>query len=153
MNKTQITPEGFQKLTAELKGLKNIKRPQAVERLRQARSMGDLSENSEYVAAKEDLAFIDGRIIEVEMILQSSEIVHNGSKKLEKVELGETVTVEANGIKSQFTIVGEFENDPTSGKLSSSSPIGKALLGRKVGDQIEIDVPAGKITYKIIEIK
>ena len=153
MNQTKLTQEGYQKLEKELEELKNSKRPMAVDRLAKARSMGDLSENSEYVAAKEGLDFIDERIAEIEHILHTAQIVENTNEKLEEVELGETVVVETDRKRIEFTIVGDYETDPVNGKLSSSSPIGKALLGRKIGDEVEIEVPAGKIKYKIIEIK
>jgi len=153
MKNTQLTQEGFRNLEKELEELKQIKRPAAVERLQKARGMGDLSENSEYVAAKESLAFIDERIVEIEEILKSAKIVDDSNHIRAEVELGETVIVENNGQQSRFTIVGEYEADPTNGKLSSSSPIGKALLGKKIGNEVEIKVPAGKIVYKIVDIK
>jgi len=153
MKNTQLTQEGFRNLEKELEELKQIKRPAAVERLQKARGMGDLSENSEYVAAKENLAFIDERIVEIEEILKSAKIVDDSNHIRAEVELGETVIVENNGQQARFTIVGEYEADPTNGKLSSSSPIGKALLGKKIGNEVEIKVPAGKIVYKIVDIK
>ncbi|PIY70271.1 transcription elongation factor GreA [Candidatus Roizmanbacteria bacterium CG_4_10_14_0_8_um_filter_36_36] len=153
MKNTQLTQEGFRNLEKELEELKQIKRPAAVERLQKARGMGDLSENSEYVAAKESLAFIDERIVEIEEILKSAKIVDDSNHIRAEVELGETVIVENNGQQARFTIVGEYEADPTNGKLSSSSPIGKALLGKKIGNEVEIKVPAGKIVYKIVDIK
>jgi len=153
MKNTQLTQEGFRNLEKELEELKQIKRPAAVERLQKARGMGDLSENSEYVAAKESLAFIDERIVEIEEILKSAKIVDDSNNSRAEVELGETVIVENNGQQARFTIVGEYEADPTNGKLSSSSPIGKALLGKKIGNEVEIKVPAGKIVYKIVDIK
>jgi len=153
MNKTQLTDEGFQQLEKELEELKNLKRPSAVDRLAKARGMGDLSENSEYVSAKEALAFIDERIVEIEEILKAAQIISTAANKPEVIELGETVIVENNGIQIQFTIVGEYETDPAKGKLSSSSPIGKALLGKKIGDEVEVNVPAGKTIYKVVDIK
>jgi len=105
------------------------------------------------VAAKESLAFIDERIVEIEEILKSAKIVDDSNHIRAEVELGETVIVENNGQQARFTIVGEYEADPTNGKLSSSSPIGKALLGKKIGNEVEIKVPAGKIVYKIVDIK
>jgi len=153
MKNTQLTQEGFRNLEKELEELKQIKRPAAVERLQKARGMGDLSENSEYVAAKESLAFIDERIVEIEEILKSAKIVDDSNHIRAEVELGETVIVENNGQQARFTIVGEYEADPTNGKLSSSSPIGKTLLGKKIGNEVEIKVPAGKIVYKIVDIK
>lgn len=151
MKKTQLTQEGFDTLKKEYEDLTKVKKPYAVERLHKARSMGDLSENSEYTAAKEELAFVDGRILEIEEILKNVEIVENHLNS-NKIELGTSVTVEVNGKKELFQIVGEFEADPMSKKLSHTSPIGQALLGKKRGEWIEVEVPAGKIKYKIVEI-
>lgn len=152
MQKVQLTKEGFEKLQQELKNLIDVKKLQAVDRLARARAMGDLSENSEYVAAKEDLALVEGRIQEIEEIMKTAEVVtnHNGNHA---VDVGTTVTVEADGKKDIFQIVGEFEADPMNKKLSNTSPIGMALLGKKVGDVIEVVIPAGKTQYKILEIK
>lgn len=152
MNKTQLTQQGYQQLTEELKELKNIKRPKCVDRLSKARSMGDLSENSEYTAAKEELNFTDKRIKELEEILKHAQIASTSTNH-NLVELGNTVIVESQGEKKEFTIVGDYEADPVNKKLSTSSPIGKALLGKNVGDKVEIKTPAGKTIYKIIQIK
>lgn len=152
MKKTQLTQDGFETLKNEYEDLTKVKKPYAVERLHKARSMGDLSENSEYTAAKEELAFVDGRILEIEEILKEVEIVSNHSTG-NQIELGTSVTVEVNGKKELFQIVGEFEADPMSKKLSHTSPIGQALIGKKQGEWVEVTVPAGKIKYKIVEIK
>ncbi|OQY65176.1 transcription elongation factor GreA [Microgenomates bacterium UTCPR1] len=152
MKPTVLTKNGFQKIEKELDDLVKNKRPYAIDRLHKARSMGDLSENSEYSAAKEELAFVEGRIKEIEEILRSVEIVENSNNN-ESVEIGSTVIVEVNGRKDEFQIVGEFEADPMNKKLSFTAPIGKALLNKKVNDLIEVEIPAGKVAYKIIEIK
>ena len=151
MGKTQLTKTGFENLKKELEELKNVKRKNAVERLAKARAMGDLSENSEYNAAKEELAFIEGRIQEIEELLKNAQVIENFQKEL--VNIGNKVVVEINGKIDQFEIVGEFEADPLNKKLSYTSPIGQALLGKKIGDQVEVEVPAGKIKYKIVEIE
>lgn len=152
MKKIQLTKEGYENLQKELKNLLEVKKPQAVDRLSKARAMGDLSENSEYVAAKEDLALVEGRTQEVEEILKTAEVVtnHNGNHA---VDVGVTVTVEADGKQDVFQIVGEFEADPMNKKLSHTSPIGKALIGKRVGEVVEVAIPAGKILYKILEIR
>ncbi len=152
MNKVQLTKEGLTKLQEELKDLKERKRPEAVERLQAARGMGDLSENSEYTAAKDGLEFVEERIKEIEEILKHADIVESHSNGHE-VTLGSAVTVELNGEKESFSLVGEFEADPMNHKLSNTSPIGKALLGKTVGSSVEVDVPAGKLTYKILKIE
>lgn len=152
MNKIQLTKEGKDKLQVELQDLKESQRQTAVDRLQKARSMGDLSENSEYSAAKEGLAFVEERIKEIEEILKHADIVdnhHNG----QEVSLGSSVTVDLNGQKETFYIVGEYEADPMKNKLSNTSPIGKALLGKKVGNIAEVEAPAGKTSYKILEIE
>jgi len=152
MKKIQLTNQGFEKLKKELEKLENQKRPELLKRLNQARSMGDLSENSAYSAAKEELSLIEGRIQEIEEILKNAEIIQI-TNKTNTVQLGSSVTVEVNGKKERFKIVGEFEADPLNKKLSHTSPIGQALTGKKVGDWVEVEVPAGKIKYKILEIQ
>jgi transcription elongation factor GreA len=131
--------------------LKN-KKPKAIERLSKARSMGDLSENSEYTAAKEELAFAEGRVQEIEGILNNAEVVENNNNS-DQIQVGSSVIVEVKGEKDLFQIVGEFEADPMNKKLSQNSPIGQALINKKVGDTVEVNIPAGKIQYKIVEIK
>ncbi len=152
MKKTQLTTEGFEKLKTELDELKKTKRPLAVDRLQKARAMGDLSENSEYVAAKEELAFIEGRIQEIEEILKNVEVIKNQISN-EKVSLGKEVIVQINGMQENFKLVGDYEADPMAHKISSTSPIGQALMGKKVGESVEISIPAGKCTYKILNIR
>lgn len=152
MKNNQFTIEGFKKLENELKELIEVKKPQAIDRLQKARSMGDLSENSEYTAAKENLEFIENRIKELEEILQNAQVAET-PKNDNIVELGETVVVSKNGQTQTFTIVGEFEANPMEGKISVNSPIGKGLLGKKVGEEVSIETPAGVFVYKIIEIK
>lgn len=149
-HKVMLTKDGLEELKAEFEDLVNIKRPIAVQRLADARDLGDLSENSEYAAAKQDLAFMDGRIAELEEILHNAKVVTNHTKS--SVGVGSTVTVHINGKKDTFTVVGEWEADPMQKKISHESPLGKALIGKKAGEQIEVDAPAGKILYKIVEI-
>lgn len=151
MNKVQLTEEGHQKIKKEYDGLIAKKRPEAVDRLQKARSMGDLSENSEYLAAKENLAFVEGRIQEIEELLKNVEIINN-QKNYNQVSLGDTVRVKLNGKEESFDIVGEYEADLLNKKLSQSSPIGKALLGRKIGETVEVETPAGKVIYQILKI-
>ena len=152
MKKYQITQDGFEKLQKELEELTKNKRPKAISRLQTARAMGDLSENSEYTAAKEDLAFIEGRIQELEELIKNAQIVsHIADTSM--IDVGCSVTVEKDGEKINYFIVGEFEANPMENKLSHSSPIGKALLGKKIGELVSVEVPAGKIVYKILDIK
>lgn len=150
-NPTQLTKEGFEKLKLELQELKDVKRPLAVEALQKARAMGDLSENSAYHAAKEEQALVEGRISELEYILKSALVVTNNVDK-STVSLGSTILVDLNGSQSTFQIVGEFEADPGKNKLSVTSPLGKGFLGKHVNETVEIEIPAGKSTYKILRI-
>lgn len=152
MKKIQFTQEGYDKLKIEYDELVNKTRPKAVERLSKARAMGDLSENSEYVAAKEDLAFVEGRVKELEGVINIAVVVQEQQTD-GSIKIGCKVLVEANGTEEEFTIVGEFEADPLAKKLSQTSPIGKALLGKKVGESVEVNVPIGKMKYKILRIE
>lgn len=152
MAKIQLTKQGYEDLQKEYQGLLKNKKPQAVDRLQKARAMGDLSENSEYTAAKEELAFVEGRTREIEEILNNAEVIKNNNTS-DQVQVGSSVIVEANGKDDLFQIVGEFEADPMNKKLSQNSPIGQALINKKVGDLVEVNIPAGKVEYKIIEIK
>lgn len=152
MTKIQITQKGFNDLKIELEDLIKNKKPKAIDRLGKARSMGDLSENSEYTAAKEELAFVEGRAQEIQQVIDNAEVTNNNNSG-DFVQIGSSVTVELNGKSEIFQIVGEFEADPMNKKLSQNSPIGQALIDKKVGDQVEVNIPAGKVQYKIIDIK
>ena len=149
--KMLFTKDGLAQLKRELDELVHIKRPEAVKRVAAARDQGDLSENSEYAAAREDLSFIDGRIVELEEILRGAKIIA-GHGTGTTVDLGSSVTIHIDGREDIFMIVGEWEANPKEKKISHSSPLGKALIGKKVGETIKVDAPAGKITYKIIAI-
>ena len=152
MPKTQLTQKGYDDLKIEHEDLLKNKKPKAIDRLSKARSMGDLSENSEYTAAKEELAFVEGRVREIEEIINNVQVIENNHVG-NLVQVGSSVTVQTDGKSELFQIVGEFEADPMNKKLSQNSPIGQALINKKVGDLVEVDIPAGKIQYKIIEIK
>ncbi|MBU1327410.1 transcription elongation factor GreA [Patescibacteria group bacterium] len=146
-----MTKQGLDELKTEFDNLVQEKRPKLVVRLADARDLGDLSENSEYAAAKQDLAFVDGRIAELGDILHAAKVIT--SHKRGQVDVGCKVTLHINGKKDTFTVVGEWEADPMQKKISHSSPLGKALLGKKVGDKVEVEAPAGKILYKILHIQ
>lgn len=150
-NHVVVTKDGLEALKAEYEELTQVKRPAAVSRLAAAREQGDLSENSEYTDAKQNLAFIDGRIAELEVVLHGVKVVTTHSKG--QVDVGCKVTLHINGKKEEFTVVGEWEADPASKKISHESPLGKALLGKKVGEKVEVEAPAGKILYKILHIE
>lgn len=149
-----VTKQGLEDLKKELQGLEKLNRPQVLERVSQARAMGDLSENSEYTAAREELSLIDARIEELGEMLKKVEIIDESkaSKKSSQVQLGSTVTVKINGKKEIFELVGEWEADPQEKKISHESPLGKALIGKALNDKIEVEAPAGKILYHIVEI-
>lgn len=151
-NKHVLTQRGYDKLLKEYKEFKEEKRKKAVERLKKAREMGDLSENSEYTSAKETLSFIDGRLQEIEAMLKQSKVVSQHTDR-EIVEIGCVVEVEIGDVRDNFTIVGEFEADIIQKKVSHTSPIGKALLGKKRGEMVEVIAPKGKVIYKILDIK
>jgi len=156
MNKKKyLTEKGLKELKKEHEELVKTKRPQVVTRLSTARDMGDLSENAEYTAARDELAFIDGRIDELENLLKNVTVIEEKPQgnKSKFVNLGSKVTVKIDGKKEVFAIVGEWESNPGEKKISNESPLGKALLGRSSGDVIEIQAPAGKMTYTIISIE
>ena len=149
-----LTKEKLEKIKAELEEFKKIKRPNIIAKIKEARALGDLSENAEYHSAREEQGFIEGKIEELEYIVKNARIVEEGRGSKGKVDIGCKVvcSIEKDG-KAEFTIVGSVEADPASGKISNESPIGKALMGKKVGDIIEAAVPAGKVNYKILSIK
>jgi transcription elongation factor GreA len=146
-----FTSEGLKELKEELKKLVKEKRPKLIDRVTVARDHGDLSENSEYTAAREDLAFVEGRIEELEELIARAKLI-KAKKTKGEVKLGCKVTVKVNGKKQTFEVVGEWEADPTEEKISHTSPLGKALLGKKKGEKVEIEAPAGKVTYHIQKI-
>jgi len=150
--KIYLTKKGFEDLQKEYDDLVNKRRPEIVERLSSAREMGDLSENAEYTAAREELSFIDGRIEELEELLKQAELINDENHKTHSVDLGSKVIVKIGDKKETFTVVGEWEADPVEKKISHESPLGKALIGKAVGDEIEVEAPAGKMSYKIVSI-
>ena len=148
-----LTKTGRDEIVAELKQIKEDKLPTAIERVARARDFGDLSENAEYHSAREDLAFIEGRAEELENILNHSKLIVSQTKISSQVKLGSTVTVNGNGTEHTFVVVGEWEADPGNKKISHESPLGQALVGKKVGEKVEIDAPVGKILYSITRIQ
>jgi transcription elongation factor GreA len=149
----KLTKEGQNALKKELDELLNSKRPSLVERLSYARSQGDLAENSDYQSAKEELEFLDGRIDELENVLQNASIVAVSKNGGSGVGVGARVTVKVNGKETVFSIVGEWEADPINKKISHDSPLGIALLGKNVGEKAEVEAPAGKVVYEILAIE
>lgn len=150
--KYTVTQAGFEKLQSELKELQEKLRPKSVKRLSKARAMGDLAENSEYSAAREELRFLDGRIAELVEKIKNAEVISE-TKDTDAVGIGDTVSIQSNGETTTYTIVSEIEADISANKLSDKSPIGKAILGAKKGESVEVEAPAGKAMYRIVEIK
>lgn len=153
MSDLKLTKSGWDTLKNELEELLNVKRPKLVERLAYARSNGDLSENSDYQSAKEDLEFLDGRIDELEEVLQKASVVSDPKVGNSGIGVGMKVTAKVNGKKTVFNIVGEWEADPVNKMISHDSPLGLALLGKNVGDTAEVEAPAGKVRYEILAIE
>ncbi|MFC1711722.1 transcription elongation factor GreA [Patescibacteria group bacterium] len=153
-DKIYLTKGGLKQLKKELGDLMESKRPLLVQRVARAREMGDLSENTEYANAREELSMLDGRIEELEQILSKAKLIKDTSKGCgsKAVKLGCKVTVNVNGETHVYNVVGEWEADPTEKKISHSSPLGKSLIGKKVGEEVEIEAPAGKIVYQIKKI-
>lgn len=149
--KVQLTLTGYNELQSELNELQK-QLPMAIDRVAKAREQGDLAENAEYHAAREDHAAVVGRIEELSDILNRSEIIQNTTSKTQ-VGVGSRVMVDVNNSSHEFTIVGEWEADPSAKKISHESPLGKALIGKQVGEEVKVDAPAGIIVYKIKEIK
>lgn len=146
-----ISPEGIEKLKAELQELKTVRVRETANRIEAAKALGDLRENSEYHSAKDEMAFIQGRIHEIEDILKNVTIIENvgGSTT---VRIGSTVEVEAKGVKRTYKIVGSDEADPLNGLISNESPMGRSFLNHVVGDQIDVETPGGVVTYNILKI-
>lgn len=149
-----LTEEGASELRRELEELKSVKRPELAAKLKEAISQGDLSENADYHDAKEQQAFLEGRITYLEEMLRSAKIISDTPTKSKIVNVGSEVTVqEGNDSPETFVIVGAAEANPREGRISNESPLGQALLGRKVGDKVKVDAPAGQLVFKIKSIR
>jgi len=147
-----LTPEGEAKLKAELADLTGSRREELAKRLRSAIQMGDLSENADYHKAKEDQAFLEGRIQEIEAILRMATVVEK--QQSDAVMVGSRVTVQEEGFDPEtFYVVGAKEADPRNGKISNESPIGSALMNHKAGDVVEAQTPGGNLKFKIIKVE
>lgn len=154
MAETYLTPEGKVKLKAELDELINIKRPALAKRLRDAIQQGDLSENADYHVAKEDQAFLEGRVLELEETLRRAVIIETNNGPTDTVQMGSRVTVQEPGEDPEtFILVGAKEANPREGKISNESPIGRALLGKRVDDIAQAATPAGRLTFKVLKIE
>jgi transcription elongation factor GreA len=149
-----LTAEGAEELRQELDHLVNVRRPALAERLHKAIQQGDLSENADYITAKEEQGFLEGRIMEIEETLRRAEIIQN-DRSSDEVALGSYVTVVEEGAEEEeiFRIVGVAEADPIDGKVSHESPLGQALLGHRVGDVVTVEAPRGDIDFRITKIQ
>lgn len=155
MNKIPLTKNGYDDLEAELKDLKHNQRPAVIQAISEAREHGDLSENAEYHAAREQQSFIEGRIEQVEAILSKAEIIDPAKISGDTVKFAATVTIvdEETDEEKTYQIVGDEESDIDNGKLAISSPVARALIGKKVGDSVEVRTPKGAVDYEILEIE
>ena len=147
-----VTAEGLEKLKKELTYLKEVKRKEIAERLESCIAFGDLTENAEYHETKEAQAFLEGRILELEDIVNNAIVVPSNKKK-GLAQIGSTILVKAGSIKEKFKIVGAEEADPLAGKISADSPLGQALLNQPKGVVVEVPTPGGKLQYKILKIE
>ena len=153
-NKVYLTNEGFLEIEEELNHLKDVKRPEVIKALKEARALGDLSENADYDAARNEQAQIEGRILELEKIIETAEIIEK--RDTDKVGLGTTVILryldEDDDDTEEYKIVGSKEADPSKNKISNESPLAKAIWGAKAGDERTVDSPRGKYRVEIVEI-
>jgi transcription elongation factor GreA len=150
-----LTKEGFQKLQEELDHLRTAKRQEVAERLHEAMEGGELIENAEYEAAKNEQAFVEGRIQELDLLLATAQIIEeNGKpKKNDAIQVGSKVTIKEGNFEAEtFSIVGAAEANPREGKISNESPIGKAILGHKFGDIVKVETPGGTYNVKIVKV-
>lgn len=153
MQQTYVTQEFLEKMKKELEYLKSTKRLEVAQRLKEAIALGDLSENSEYVDAKNEQAFTEGKILELEAKIRTAVVIEAG--KSDHVTMASSVRIKdlQTGDEEDVTIVGSSEADPFEGKISNESPVGRALIGAKAGDTVEVNAPAGILKYQVIEIK
>jgi transcription elongation factor GreA len=155
MEKIPMTAEGYAALDAELKRLKTVERPSVIAAISEARTHGDLSENAEYHAAKERQAFIEGRLAELEDKIARAQVIDVSKLSGKQIKFGATVNLldEESGQKSKYKIVGEDESDVKAGKISISSPMARALIGKEEGDVVEVMAPGGPKSYEVVKVK
>ena len=155
IDKLPITREGLEKLRLELHNFITVERPRNIKAIGEARSHGDLSENAEYHAAKERQSFLEAKINELETAINRSEVIEIDKGQTEKIFFGKTVELEniVNDQNVVYQLVGPYESDPENGKISVTSPVGKALLGKEVGDAVEVKTPKGVQEFEILEIR
>ena len=149
-----LTREGYEKISAEYDELVSVKRAEVAERIKEAREFGDISENAEYDAAKNEQAELEERITKLENMMRKAKIIEEGKSPRGKVNIGSKVTVKDTKTRKtqDFIIVGATEADPFEGKISNESKVGEGLIGAKVGDKVDIEAPKGRIRYEVISI-
>jgi len=149
-----LTPEGLEKLQAELEHLHSVRRQEVADQIHKAKEIGGTVDNAEYDDAKNEQAFVEGRILTLEKMIKNASIIQEDKTPSKWVKLGSKVKVRnEEGGEELYTIVGSAEADPSDGKISNESPVGSALLGKKVGQVIQAEIPAGKIKFKVVSIK
>ncbi|HET6760451.1 MAG TPA: transcription elongation factor GreA [Gemmatimonadaceae bacterium] len=151
---TFLTREGLRKLEDELEHLKKVKRKEIAERIKLSKEFGDPSENAEYEDAKNEQAFVEGRILQLELMLRNARVIDNHDAPADQVIVGSKVKLKdlGSGEEMAYMIVGSAEADPDHDKISNESPVGKALLGRRKGETVEVIVPAGRLRYSVLQI-
>lgn len=154
MTKQYLTKEKLEELKNELNDLKTVKRIEVGEKLKRAKELGDLSENSEYFEAREDQSRVESRVFELEGLLKDVELIkkHPGGGEKGTVRVGSSVEVSRAGKKMKFFIIGSNETNPDEGYISNESPLGRAFLGKKAGDSVSVQVPSGKVEYKVLSV-
>ena len=151
---TILTPEGLRKLEEELGFLKSVKRKEVAERIKQSKEFGDLMENSEYEDAKNEQAFVEGRILTLEGMLRNAKVIDNHDVRSDVVTVGSTVRLhDEAGVELTYTIVGSPEADPMHDKISNESPVGRALVGKRAGERVSVQVPAGMVELRIKTVR
>ena len=151
---TYLTREGLKKLQDELEYLRTTKRYEVAERLHAAMDEGDIDENAEYDEAKNEQAFVEGRILTLEAMLKNYVLIEETDKETDEVSLGSVVTVvEGDALPEKYHLVGAAEADPSQGRISNESPLGRSLIGRRVGDTVQVSAPAGLLTFRIAKIE
>ncbi len=155
MDRIPITREGLEKIKVELKHLESVERPQNIKAIEEARAHGDLSENAEYHAAKERQSFIGGKIIELQVAIGRAEVLDIESDPAERVVFGRTVLLYDHQTDKETTnqLLGPYESDPEKGKISVTSPLGAALIGKEVGDEVSVKTPGGIQEFEILEVR
>ncbi len=154
MPTTFLTRDGYRKLQDELDYLRTYKRQEIAERLHEAMDGGELIENAEYEAAKNEQAFVEGRIKELEILLAMARVIDEAPPAADVVQVGSTVTIQEEGLEpEQYTIVGAAEANPAAGRISNESPLGKALLNRKISEKVQVDAPAGTFVVSILKVE